>query len=151
LGSSTTVANFTDSDTSDLASGFTATIDWGDGTTTPGTVVGANGSFAVEGGHTYRTEGSGAGTATITRTSDHAHIAPSGTMVEGELAGSEVLTATEGTALPNDTLVASFLDDNFSDLASNFTATIDWGDGTTTPGTVVGSNGSFAVEGGHTY
>ena len=37
---------------------FTATINWGDGTTTAGTVIGSNGSFTVAGGHTYADEGS---------------------------------------------------------------------------------------------
>src|SRR5215470_18982433 len=59
--------------------------------------------------------------------------------------------ATEGTALPGNTDVASFTDDNLTDTAASFTATIDWGDNITTVGTVVGSAGNFTVEGGHTY
>ena len=48
-------------------------------------------------------------------------------------------------------IVATFNDPNTSDLASNFTASIAWGDGGTTPATVTGSNGSFAVQGTYTY
>ena len=55
--SGTTIASFTDSNTTDSACGFTATIDWGDGTPSAGTVTGSNGSFAVSGGHTYADEG----------------------------------------------------------------------------------------------
>ena len=48
------VATFADSNTSILASGLTATINWGDGTTaTAGVVSGTNGSFTVAGSHTY--------------------------------------------------------------------------------------------------
>src|SRR5207253_6057229 len=39
LGSGTTVATFTDSNTSDAASSFTALINWGDGAITTGTIT----------------------------------------------------------------------------------------------------------------
>ena len=69
-----------------------------------------------------------------------------------DLAGQvDLVTATEGTALPTTTDVASFTDANNTDTAASFTATINWGDGTTTTGTVVGANGSFTVQGGNTY
>src|SRR5580704_11758414 len=78
LANTTDVASFTDNNLSDTASAFTATIDWGDGTTDTGTVVGSNGSFTVDGGHTYADEGSPFATVTITRTADNTQIAPSG-------------------------------------------------------------------------
>ncbi|GGI34587.1 hypothetical protein GCM10010987_80110 [Bradyrhizobium guangdongense] len=62
--SNVVVANFTDTDLVTPASDLVATINWGDGTTTTGTVTGANGSFAVSGSHTYTS----AGTDTITTT-----------------------------------------------------------------------------------
>src|SRR5215470_1781463 len=63
----------------------------------------------------------------------------------------DLVSAIEGTALPGDTDVASFTDGTLTDTAASFVATIDWGDGVTTTGTVVGSSGNFTVEGGHTY
>jgi hypothetical protein len=51
------VATFTDTDTGNVADDLTAPIDWGDGTTTAGTVAGSNGSFSVSGTHTYATSG----------------------------------------------------------------------------------------------
>jgi hypothetical protein len=42
-----TVATFSDANTNDVAGEFTATVNWGDGTTEVGTVTGQNGSFAV--------------------------------------------------------------------------------------------------------
>jgi hypothetical protein len=147
------VATFSDTDTANGAGDFLATIAWGDGTTTAGTVVGANGAFTVDGSHTYATGGQftvqvqGAddspGTATFAATS---------TIAVRALAGQMALSAaTEGTALPNTTAVATFTDTIGSDAAGDFTATINWGDGVTTTGTVVGSAGSFTVEGGHAY
>ena len=57
--SSVVVATFSDANTSDTAAQFTATIDWGDGTTadSTGTVTGGNGSFTVTGNHTYADPG----------------------------------------------------------------------------------------------
>jgi type VI protein secretion system component Hcp len=66
--SNTTIVTFTDSNPSDPANNFTALINWGDGTTSWGTVSGSNGSFTVTGTHTYANEGSDNITATITGT-----------------------------------------------------------------------------------
>ena len=64
----------------------------------------------------------------------------------------QLFAATEGTSLPPATTeVASFSDPNLTDTAGDFTATIVWGDGNTSTGTVSGSNGSFTVDGGNTY
>ena len=52
------VATFTDANPNATASDFSATINWGDGTTTTGAVVAQNGGgFAVDGAHTYSDEG----------------------------------------------------------------------------------------------
>ncbi len=48
-----TVATITDPNTSATPSAYTATINWGDGTTSPGTITGGNGSFNVAGTHAY--------------------------------------------------------------------------------------------------
>jgi hypothetical protein len=48
-----TVATFTTSDTADSAGAFTATILWGDGSTSNGIVMGSKGSFTVTGSHTF--------------------------------------------------------------------------------------------------
>jgi PKD repeat protein len=58
-------AGFTDADTSDT---HTATIDWGDGTSTVGAVTEANGSGTVSGSHTYSV--AGVYTLTLTVTDD---------------------------------------------------------------------------------
>ena len=48
--------------------------------------------------------------------------------------------------------VATFHDANAAAPPSDFTATIDWGDGTTTPGTITSNGGgNFTVSGTHTY
>src|SRR5206468_9788128 len=74
------------------------------------------------------------------------------TVTEGffALSAGGTISATEGTAVAN-FQVATFSDPGSSDPASDFTASIDWGDGTTTAGTISGSSGDFTVTGSHTY
>jgi len=147
-----TVANFTDGSTH-VASDYTATINWGDGTTTAGTVSGSSGSFSVSGLHTYADEGAFTVPVTITRTADSAQAIANST---ANVAEGDSLTALPKIfgAATNQSFsgqVAGFTDTFLGNVASDFTATIDWGDGTTTAGTVTGSAGSFNVSGAHTY
>jgi hypothetical protein len=53
----TTVATFTDAGGSLPADDFTATIDWGDGTTSAGSISLASGTYTVSGSHEYLDEG----------------------------------------------------------------------------------------------
>src|SRR6516162_8333009 len=148
-----------DSSLLDAAGGFTATIDWGDGTATPGTVNGSNGNFTVTGSHTYD-EGNFTPTVVVVRTADQTQL----TVVGGTATVSEtdVLTPTPQQNQPPISIipgqpfggpVATFTDSNTANVASDFTAMIDWGDGTTSTGVVNGSNGSFTVSSPvlHTY
>ncbi|MCW3477889.1 alkaline phosphatase family protein [Limobrevibacterium gyesilva] len=154
LASGTTIASFTDTNSSDTAAGFTASITWGDGTTTAGTVSDANGSFSVAGGHTYADEGSFPLSVAITRIADNTKITPTGTVVAAEadvLTGqATTITGTAGQALNNVT-VATFTNSDTANPAGDFTASVTWGDGTTSAGTVSGSNGTYSVAGSHTY
>ena len=146
------VAVFFDNYGGNVASDFVATIEWGDGSTSPGTVTGSGGSFTIDGSHTYTAGGNR--TVTVGVADDSAGTAAaSGTATASiNFGGTMVLTsATEGGTLSNTTHVATFSDSNLSDTAADFTASINWGDNVTTPGSVVGSNGSFTIEGGHTY
>jgi hypothetical protein len=153
LPATTTIATFTDSNTSDLASGFTATINWGDTTTSTGTITGSNGSFVVTGGHTYAGEGTAPVSVTITRTADSTQVSPSANVTVGEndaLTGHGTTVSADSSLSINGTL-ATFTDTDTVSPASDFTASINWGDGKTSNGAVSGSNGSFQVSGTHTY
>src|SRR5205807_4576617 len=122
---------------------------------TTGTVLGAAGSFTVFGGpHTYADEGQDLVQTTLTRTSDNAQATATGTANVRE---ADVLSLTannisgsQGTPI-NNAQVATFTDTYTGNVASDFAANIDWGDGTTTAGTVSGASGSFTVNGSHTY
>jgi hypothetical protein len=60
-----TVATFTDSDTSNVASDFSATINWGDGTTSAVVITDTAGAISVSGTHTYATTGQNAVTVSL--------------------------------------------------------------------------------------
>src|SRR5207302_9699228 len=70
----TTLFRSTSSYKANVAGDFSASIDWGDGTTTVGTVTGGNGSFTVSAnganGHTYADEGTQKITVTV-RSEEH--------------------------------------------------------------------------------
>jgi PKD repeat protein len=140
------------SSTFSSASDFTALIAWGDGQTTVGTVGGGPTAFNITGTHTYSKAGSYTTTVTV--------VAANGPTSFGQgQANIATPTIYPSTSQPIVTpvsqlfsgTVATFTDPNVSDLASVFTASIAWGDGGTTPGTVTGGNGSFAVQGTYTY
>src|SRR5439155_7735011 len=59
------------------------------------------------------------------------------------------IALTEGSAFSG--MFATARDPGSPDPASDFGATIDWGDGTTTAGTISGSAGNYTISGGHTY
>jgi hypothetical protein len=135
---------------------YTATIDWGDGTSTStGTVTALGGGvFQVTApAHTYAEEGSDIITVTVTQgsltglSSSQAHVA------DAPLTAGPVVAfnGPEGMLLTNRTL-GSFTDANPSALPTDFTATVDWGDGTTpSRATVVATSGGFSVVGEHEY
>jgi len=147
------VASFTDGNASDTAADFTATINWGDGQSSAGTVSG-NGPFTVSGSHTYAEDGAYTITVGVTSTHDPA---VAGTGAASASIGDAPIAVTGktlvATGLSFSGTVATVTDSNpFSD-GSDMTATIDWGDGQTSAGTVApGTPGSaFAVSGSHTY
>ncbi len=143
-------ATFSDTNTS--ASGFTASIDWGDGSQSAGTVSGGSGSFAVNGTHTYADEGTYPVTTTLTSGSTTAGQALSNaTVSDAPLTASGKSLSASSTAFSG--AVASFTDANAAAPVSDFTASINWGDGTAASAGTVTSNGggSFNVSGSHTY
>jgi uncharacterized repeat protein (TIGR01451 family) len=151
-----TLANFTDPGSTDPASSFSATIDWGDGTTTAGTITGSAGSYAISGVHTYSDEGAFTISITALETSQPdftLSVATTMTVTEGDSLSATPLTLTPVEGAQFSGTVATFKD-TLDNIASDFTATIDWGDGFVTTGTVSGSggpSGTFSVSGDHTY
>ncbi len=99
---SATVATFTDADPSGVASDYTASINWGDGSSsTAGTVsAAAGGGFEVKGSHTYAAAGQDTITVTIDDMGGAKATATSSADIVGPPAVSNVnvLSVTETTA-----------------------------------------------------
>ena len=155
---STTIASFTDSNAADAAAGFTALITWGDGTTSLGTVTGSNGTFSVTAavGHVYADEGSYAASVQITRTIDKATLTLGGigsvTVADADsfaVKAAPTLATMLGQAFSG--TVANFTDSYTGNTAADLSATINWGDGTSSIGTITDINGVIAVSGSHTW
>ncbi len=148
-----TVATFTDKDPQATVSRFSATIDWGDGTTSAGTPsANGDGSFDVIGGHTYAEEGAYPVTMTVKDAGGSPATAVSKAQVGDTplVAKGETILSGSGTGFSGP--VATFTDADPNGVPGDYTATINWGDGTASSGTIsADSSGGFSVGGGHTY
>jgi uncharacterized protein (TIGR03118 family) len=149
-----TLATFTDADAGNTAADLIATIDWGDGTTQSGTITGGSGTFSVNGNHAYADEGTFQ--VSVTLADDVPGTASATVAFTVAVAEADSLSATLSAIAPTEGAafsgtVATIGDKFTGNSASDLSATIDWGDGTTDVGTITGSSGSFAVSGSHTY
>jgi hypothetical protein len=155
------LGSFYDLNPSDL-SDYAVSINWGDGTTSAGTVTqDSDGvSFDVSGSHNYASTGNMAVSYTVTKNDD-----PSST-----LTASETISVTDPNAVqPQPTFsnlnaAQSYLTSTTSVISgtlATFTATadpstcsasIEWGDGTTSTGQIIQQpDGSYAITGSHDY
>ena len=140
-------------------------INWGDGATTPGTIVqtGAspNGStFQVNGSHVYAEEGIFQTQVTVTDTGGSATVATGNAVIADAPLTAAGLTL--GVA-PSPLIynypaftgnVATFTDADPNGTVTDYTASINWGDGVITAGTVSANpsvTGQFLVSGTHLY
>jgi hypothetical protein len=153
------VGAFTDPNPLGAASDFSATIHWGDGTTSAGLIAAQpGGTFTVTGTHTYAEETTGGPANAVTfDVNDVGGGALAGaagvtvTVNDGPLVANGInLNAVEGspTSIPAGTVVATFTDADPAGTATDYAAVIEWGDGTSGPGTVTpiaGTPGSFSV------
>jgi RHS repeat-associated protein len=128
----------------------TATINWGDGTSSPGTVTESNGSGTVTGSHSWAEEGFYPVTVTVTG--------------NGGASGNATFTATVTDVAPSLTISGPATVAEGSNYALNLSAggssgadavqswTINWGDGTsdTVSGSAAADNHVYA-DGPHTY
>jgi hypothetical protein len=129
-----------------------ATIAWGDGQSSSGSVSAVGTNYLVQATHTYAAMGTYPLQVTVTITPP-GQVSGQGTATMNEtkivLNGA---TITPSLAQPFTSAVASFHDTYVGLTASSYSAVITWGDGQSSPG-VIQSNGSagFNVIGSHTY
>jgi hypothetical protein len=152
-----TVATFTNRLGPGSVATYSASINWGDGATSAGTVTLSGNLFSVVGSHTYLVDGSYTINTTITNT---AATTPAVTAtspatildVPVVAAGGFFVNGPAGAALPPQT-VATFTDPGGAEPVSDYGATITWGDGTApSSGTIQNIFGNnFSVLGSHLY
>jgi photosystem II stability/assembly factor-like uncharacterized protein len=156
-----TVATFSDPSQTTTAADYDVEIDWGDGTSSPGTIVSdpnVPGQFDVQGSHVYITTELGTDPDFLEASGSHGQGPPSNGPPPTTLTVTVVVvnivtngkitrhaTATSGDAplttagtiikptpgVPFTGTVATFTDADPNGSAAQFTATIDWGDKTT--------------------
>jgi hypothetical protein len=151
------VGYFTSGDPAPQSPGnYTASITWGDGNTGTGTISAdpsVPGRFDVSGSNTYAEEGQYPVAVTVNDLVDSSSDTGSAiaNVTDAPLtASSMVVKPTEGAAFTG--TVATFTDADPGGTASDYTATIDWGDGHESFGVVAPDPaGGFAVTGTSTY
>lgn len=147
------VASFTSANPAADAADFSATIDWGDGATTAGSVSAAGGAFQVSGVHAYAAAASGivAKVAIVSQSGASATAQAAARVIDAPLVATAApFSGIERTTLADATL-ARFTDLGTPQAAASYSATIDWGDGQTSAGTVSADGPGFKVAGTHVY
>ncbi len=156
VASSLTAGTFTISDLGSLSTNFTASVDWGDGSTvSTGTVVGSRGEFVVSADHTYATTGTFTTIVTVTDTRGGGGV---GTGNGSSIVTSGLLTLNVPASIVEYAGEAfnwtfTFDDAEAGATAAKYAISIDWGDATTASKATVTSNanGGFEAAAGHTY
>jgi uncharacterized protein (TIGR03118 family) len=148
------VARFTDADGNTDHGAYAASIHWGDGSSSVGAVViDPTGGFDVVGSHTFPLGGAYRVTARIGDVDgDSTATATTNIVDQAPITATNVpVTATAGIIA--DQVVARFASADVSLPVSAFAASIDWGDGRTSPGSIIPDrlHGGFDVLGSHIY
>ncbi len=153
------IATFSTSDVNAQPADFSTQISWGDGTVDTGVVVAnPDGSFNLIGTHTFGEEGCceevnliHISVQDLTRdratvqTQSAPNIADAPLSAAGVPVNPVLNTAFQGP-------VATFSDADPGRTATDYTATIDWGDRSPLDqGTITAQGNGFAVTGSHTY
>jgi hypothetical protein len=149
-----------------LPTQFTATIDWGDGSTTAGTVTrNAQGLYEVVGSHEYDSPAwktIEVHVADATRAFDifsAAYALPASSAGSAVTVSSNAVGITSGASLFHSGttvsgVIGTFVDAVPAGIAAGqvfYSAVIHWGDGMSSPGTIAPLNGAYQVTGAYTY
>ena len=148
-----TVATFASPDSTPRPQLYSATVHWGDGQDSTGVVAfdSFHGVYTVEGINTYRVEGVYAVHVTIRIAGVTVATANSIAVVTDAPLRviAMVFSPTAGKAYEG--TVATFVDANPAWSLSDFSATIDWGDGVSSVGTIALTAGGLSASGIHTF
>lgn len=146
------VATFVDQNPAGQASEYSATVDWGDGTTSPATIVAdGDATFSVISSHAFRV---GAFPITVSIASaggGRFSTRNTATISDAPIVGAPVPVQFVENARST-VAVGAVFDSNPVGTAGELSATINWGDGTTSAGSLIpGPGGGFVLLGDHLY
>ena len=155
------LATFTDTAGGQISE-YTATINWGDGATTGGTIASnGTGGWIVDGNHTYATSGSYSVAVAISSNVGGSANASSAATVSPVNGGLSINSAEDQPVEPGaafNTKLGNVSDSWSGANLSAITATVNWGDGSATQAATLtmtagsGSNpATGGIYGGHTY
>lgn len=146
------LGTFTDSDATAISKSFSAEVCWGDGRSCDRAAVkGGQGAFTVTGKHTYAAAGGYTAVTTVTDAAGNTTTIETVVNVADaplKIAGKVKVTVKPGQPV---TVAANFTDGNKKATIDHFSATIDWGDGSSGTGQIVARKGGWSVTGSHTY
>lgn len=132
---------------------FAFSISWGDGHTSSATVTAtSSGGFTVTGSNTYAEEGSYQVTISVKDASGHITTgSATATVSDAALTVTKLVTGATKKGVAG--LAALFLDADPNGATPDYRATVNWGDGTTSPGLIVKNplGNGFALAGAHQY
>lgn len=149
------LATFSDPDGSTDPGAYSATVSWGDGSSASGATVTYSADlqrFEVRGTHAFADEGSWTVSVALSDNDGSGGGATDAAQVaDAPLSLASVpFTATEGVAFSGP--VATLTDADVSAPASDHSAIVTWGDGSSSAATVVARGGGvFDVDATHTY
>jgi streptogramin lyase len=148
------VATFSDPQTTGQAGQYSASINWGDGTpATVGVIVFEGGTiFSVAGRHIYAMGGPYNIVTTITGPNGRTFVAYSQALIDDAPLRASAVTINPTAGVPFTGVVANFIDEDPLGTLTDYSATITWGDGHVSQGTIGGpTKGAFTVTGTNTY
>src|SRR5260370_14758519 len=153
------LASFPDADRSGSATGYSASVNWGDQTSSASTVT-ANGSggFVVSGSHVYAEEGNSAVAVTLSDAGGaNATATSSAGVTDAAIALTGATRFNEHHRTNFTATLATLTDADPGGTITDYTGQIRWGDGATSscPSTscsiTVRTSSGFTVTGSHNY
>jgi autotransporter-associated beta strand protein len=146
------IAAFSDADPRGFSGQYTATVSWGDGSSSTATVITDGAGFGVTGNHAYAEEGTYAVVVTVKDVGGATVTVNNAAIVDDAPLNATGASVSSIAGAPFQGVMASLTDTNPNGTAADFRATISWGDGNTSMG-VIASNGQggFIVSGATTY
>jgi hypothetical protein len=125
-------------------------VNWGDGSSSQGTLAPADGGYQMLATHTYEEEGTYPTTIEILDDGATATVTGLANVADAALtAVGKSALFTEGVSASR--TLATFEDADPRGAAGDYSATITWGDGQSSTGSIVADGGGFDVVGTHQY